>query len=170
MHHTASPVYSIFIDILLLHTHTHTHNSTAMHALTRNHHTHTKACTHTQLYHRRDLSSLSVIFIYIIDAVTLPCTHSVFCQCNTRSDAHLYALEPGCNKALESLIDDSIYFYLCCVCTCNSILCVLPLIDMFNLCTNAKNKDLIARSDAWRSCVSCLSRLCSWSGLDCLYS
>lgn len=68
-----------------------------------------------------------------------------FCQCNTRSDAHLYALEPGCNKALESLIDDSIYFYLCCVCTCNSILCVLPLIDIFNLCTNAKTRISLPR-------------------------
>ena len=32
-----------------------------------------------------------------------------------------------------------------CVCTCNSILRVLPLIDIFNLCTNAKTRILLPR-------------------------
>lgn len=109
MHHTASPVYNIFIDILLLHTHTHC--STFMHAQTWPKWSHTHICTCTNLYHHRDLSSLPVIYWYYWYCNSSMCAFC-FCKYDSRNEhVHFYAFEPRCNKALEGLIDDSIYFY-----------------------------------------------------------
>lgn len=160
MHHTASPVYSIFMDILKL----HKHYSTPMHA-----------AIHTYMHTPLPPPWPLIPSCYLLMTLCSYCSSSIcpFCLYKSRHDVHFNAFRSGCNKALESLID-SIYFYQCylsSVCTCNSILCVLSFIFISNLCTNAKMTILLPTvMSEESSSVSCLSCLCSWSGLDCLYS
>ena len=107
--HCLSGVQYIHRYIVATHTHVTVQPCMPRHEIIAHAHTHNSTTTVT--------SHPFLLFIYLYDWC---CNSSVypfcFCQCYTRSDAHLYAFEPGWKKALESLIDDSIYFYLCCVC------------------------------------------------------
>lgn len=124
MHHTASPVYSIFVDILLLQTHTHTH-ITIQPWHTKSSHT----CVHTQTSTTTVTSHPALVFITILLILSL----CVQFQKWFAFDAY----ELGCKGTGKLDRWFSIFLLIlltvCCVCTCNSIVCVL---DIFDKCEN----------------------------------